>query len=275
VSATSSKHGKDGGPVSEAEEDAQRKEREKQFHNQTFSLDDGRTGGSRFYTVTEPSSDAFEAEILRRAAGRTVLEYGCGPGTHSFRLAKVAKRVIGIDISEVAIERARRRAVDRGVDNVEFHVMDAESLTFPDATFDLVCGRAIVHHLDVQRCFSTISRVLRPGGVALFQEPLGHNPLINLYRNFTPQLRTVDEHPLLKRDLEVARSYFERVEMRPFVMLSLMAVPFNNTPLFKPLLRFLTAVDSVLFALPPLRLMAWTSIWILENPTRRAETADR
>src|SRR3546814_4334755 len=44
------------------------------------------------------------------------------------------------------------------------------------------------------------SRVLRPGGRAVFIEPLGLNPAIELYRRFTPSARTPDEHPLLRRD---------------------------------------------------------------------------
>jgi ubiquinone/menaquinone biosynthesis C-methylase UbiE len=217
----------------------------------------------------QASTDFFQAEILRRAEGKTVLEYGCGPGTHSFKLANVASRVVGIDISEVAIEKAKERARTRGVGNVEFHVMNAEQLEFPDDVFDLVAGRAIVHHLDVRRCFSTVSRVLKPTGAALFQEPLGHNPLINLYRGATPNLRTVDEHPLLMSDLATAREFFHRVDYRPFILTSLAAAALHGTPLFGAALRLFNALDSGLFIAPLLRRYAWTSVWILEEPKRR------
>jgi ubiquinone/menaquinone biosynthesis C-methylase UbiE len=253
--------------VSEATDDPKRIEREKEFHNKTFAHS-VRDDALRFYSVMKPTNEYFEGQLTARAQGRRVLEYGCGPGTHSFRLAVVAERVVGIDISDVAIDQARDRAKAKGVENTEFHVMDAERLTFPDASFDLVCGRAIVHHLDVQRCFSTVARVLKPGGSALFHEPLGYNPLINLYRKMTPKMRTVDEHPLLKRDLTTAREYFERVEMHPFVLTALGAVPFKDTVLFKPLLRTLTALDSLLFRIPLVPLLAWTSVWILQNPKK-------
>ncbi len=253
--------------MSEETDDLTRKTREKDFHNKTFAHS-VRDDAQRFYSVMQPSSDYFESQLMSRAAGSTVLEYGCGPGTHSFRLAAVAKRVIGIDISDVAIDQARQRAKARGVENTEFHVMDAERLTLPDASLDLVCGRAIVHHLDVPRCFSTVSRVLKPGGSALFHEPLGYNPLINLYRKITPKMRTVDEHPLLRCDLETARKYFHRVEMHPFVLTSLGAVAFNGTALFQPALRTLSALDSALFHLPFVPLLAWTSVWILQDPKK-------
>lgn len=254
--------------MSERDEDRARKLREKEFHNEAFA-GDVRKDLDRFYSVVKPCTADFEREILERARGKVVLEYGCGPGTHSFRLAAVAQRVVGIDISEVAVEQARARAIAEGAGNTEFHVMDAENLSFPDAEFDLVCGRAIVHHLDVRRCFSTVARVLTPEGAALFHEPLGHNPVINLYRRLTPKMRTVDEHPLLMNDLEEARRHFERVEMRPYVLFSLIAAAFNRSGLFARALSALSAVDRACFALPFLRRYAWTSIWILEGPRPR------
>jgi SAM-dependent methyltransferase len=253
--------------VSETPAHPERKRREADFHNEEFSHS-SREKALHFYSVAQPAMDFFQSEIMRRASGKTVLEYGCGPGTHSFRLAMNARWVIGIDISQVAIEQARERARTRGAGNVEFHVMDAERLTFPDATFDLVCGRAIVHHLDVHRCFSTVARVLKPGGAALFQEPLGHNPLIELYRRRTPAMRTVDEHPLLMSDLAAARSYFDQVRFRPFVLSSLMAAFFSETVLFRPAFWLLSRLDSALFLIPFLRRFAWTSIWTLEGPKR-------
>src|SRR3546814_1101008 len=78
--------------------------------------------------------------------------------------------------------------------------MNAEAMTFPDDSFDLVFGSGIIHHLDIDRAFGEIARVLRPGGRAVFIEPLGLNPAIELYRRFTPSARTPDEHPLLRRD---------------------------------------------------------------------------
>ena len=259
--------------MSNATDDRKRKDLERDFHNKTFahSL---RDDAQRFYSVMKPTNEYFEGQLKSLAQGKTVLEYGCGPGTHSFRLAAVAERVVGIDISDVAISQARERAKAKGIENTEFHVMDAERLTFPDSTFDLVCGRAIVHHLDVQRCFENVSRVLKPGGSALFHEPLGYNPLINLYRKLTPKMRTGSEHPLLRKDLAMARDYFSRVELHPFVLTALGAVPFRDTALFKPLLGTLTALDSLLFRIPLVTLLAWTSIWILQDPKKRPSRDD-
>ena len=158
--------------------------------------------------------------------------------------------------------------MERNAPNTEFHVMDAENLTFPDATFDLVCGRAILHHLNLARAFQTIGRVLKPGGIAIFHEPLGHNPMVNLYRRFTPSKRTVDEHPLLDRDIDLARQYFDRVEVKPFVLFSLFAAPLHKVPGYRLLVGALEAVDRAVFRIPGAYRYGWTSIWIMQYPKR-------
>ena len=68
-------------------------------------------------------------------------------------------------------------------------------LDFPDATFDLVIGYGILHHLDADVALSEIRRVLKPGGRVLLQEPLADHPLLRLFRRFTPDARTEDEAP--------------------------------------------------------------------------------
>ena len=70
-------------------------------------------------------------------------------------------------------------------------------------------------------------RVLQPGGHAIFIEPLGHNPFINLYRKFTPTIRSEDEHPLLVKDLEMIKNLFPKVEVRYYYLASLLAAFFT------------------------------------------------
>ena len=250
-------------------EDDARKQRERAFHNDAFG-GDLRAGLGNIYKVAVPFSNHFRDMIVKEAEGKTILEYGCGPGTYSLQLAARAHRVIGIDISDVAVETARSRAIQRGASNTEFHRMDAEALTFDDGTFDLVCGRAILHHLDLRRSFSTIARVLKPEGKAFFLEPLGHNPIVNLYRKRTPALRTVDEHPLLKADYHLAQEYFKEVSITPAVLLPLAAVPLLKFRGGENARRMLAACDEVLLKLPWFRWQAWTSIWTFSGPKRTA-----
>ena len=92
--------------------------------------------------------------------------------------------------------------------------------------------------------------MLVPGGRGLFMEPLGHNPMVNLYRRMTPKMRTPDEHPLLMSDFALAERSFERVEVTMSVLTSLLALPFagrGGGDGFDKLLARLTAADDALF----------------------------
>ena len=218
--------------------DDDRKSREAEFHDRAFA-DETRQKVQKWYLLH--SAQDFYRELLEsRSDGAEVLEYGCGPGSHSYFVAEHgAGNVVGIDISPVGIEKAAAEAEKRGLENISFRVMDAEQLEFADNSFDLVCGSAILHHLDLERAYAGLARVLRPTGTALFVEPLGHNPIINLYRNRTPSLRTVDEHPLLFDDLKQADRWFGNVRARFYYLGALAAVPARNTAAFDGLVRSL------------------------------------
>jgi SAM-dependent methyltransferase len=243
--------------------------RERDAHNRMFS-EHTRKGADKFYKIIHDSRALYEHTLSTRSVGGSALEYGCGMGSHSqFIARRGAARVVGIDISDVAIANARADAAAAGLHNAEYHVMNAEQLAFDDNSFDLICGTAILHHLDLDRAYAEIARVLRPGGVAVFMEPLGHNPLINLYRRLTPNLRTVDEHPLMMRDLAAARRHFAAVTPRFFVLSTLAAVPFHGRSYFRRLLHLLEGTDAMLFRLLPFtRRFAWQTIIALENPIK-------
>jgi ubiquinone/menaquinone biosynthesis C-methylase UbiE len=193
---------------------------ERDFHNLRFGAErDPREHLSRWYSAVRHGAEWQDDLVVRKAAGKDVLEYGCSDGSQALdnlRLPEICSSLKGIDISDKAIEKARDRAKRLGYQNAEFHVMNAEAMSFPDGMFDVVFGRGILHHLELERSFREISRVLKGGGLAIFSEPLGHNPLINMYRNRTPGMRTPDEHPLLIEDFKHAKKYFSRVVMKPY-----------------------------------------------------------
>src|SRR5262249_33262285 len=122
-----------------------RKEREVAFHNFRFSTgmrgeDEKQSDGvEKFYSVAEASRSFYIRTIRDGCKDKRVLEYGYGTNSNSFNLGMREARVTGIDISDVAVGVAQERATQMGLSNVDFQVMDAESLKFPDSTFDLIC----------------------------------------------------------------------------------------------------------------------------------------
>jgi SAM-dependent methyltransferase len=226
---------------------------------------------SKYYAISRRSHQMYRDLLLSECSGRTVLDYGCGTGATALLLAEHGAKVTGIDISEVAIRIARKQAALRGFSDAAFSVMDAEALEFKVNSFDMVCGMGILHHLQLQRALSELVRVLKPTGKALFLEPMGHNPAINLYRKFTPDLRTSNEHPLTRGDLTLAARSFEEATWRFFHVFTLLAVPWRRTKWFPSLLATLERLDEHLCERSPrARSLAWQVLMVLDGPQKRS-----
>ncbi|MFN2565531.1 MAG: class I SAM-dependent methyltransferase [Gemmatimonadaceae bacterium] len=243
-------------------------DREREFHNREYHDLARRTVWS-YYGVARRWSGDYRSLLLQLCPGKQVLEYGCGGGSSAPVLAWTGAKVTGIDLSEVAIEQAREAARAQGLE-IEYRVMNAEAMSFDDESFDLICGTGILHHLDLRGAYGEVARTLRPGGTAVFAEPLAHNPAINLYRRLTPRIRTEDEHPLLMRDFDLARRYFRRVEVRYYTLFPLLLLPVRGTRVFQGVLPLFEALDTAVFsALPFLRRFAWCAIVTLSEPVVR------
>jgi SAM-dependent methyltransferase len=239
--------------------DDDRYQRERAFHDDRFSTE--ARPADRFYNDSiDRSLEAFLRALDALPAGAEALDYGCGAtALAAIHLARRGQRVMAVDLSPVAIEQARARASSFGVaDRIAFRVGNAEALDLPDESFDVVAGTGILHHLDLQAAYAEIARVIKPAGTAVFVEPLGHNPLINLYRKRTPEQRTPDEHPLLMRDFEVARRWFSQIELQYFQLTSLITLPLHQIRGNQRLIDQLDRVDRVLFRrVPVLGRYAW------------------
>jgi ubiquinone/menaquinone biosynthesis C-methylase UbiE len=102
-----------------------------------------------------------------RYSGQKVLEIGCGTATDLLQFARGGASVTGIDLTPRSIEIARRRFQTYGF-AADLAVGDSESLSFPDASFDLVYSFGVLHHTpDTQAAIGEVHRVLRPGGRAI------------------------------------------------------------------------------------------------------------
>ncbi len=239
-------------------------QKEKEFHNIRFNKET-RDSLDKYYSISFLIEGFYQNELYHSCKNKRLLEYGCGLGKHSFELAKVAGEVYSIDISDVAIDKAQKKALSENVNNTIFKVMNAESLEFPNGFFDSVCGISILHHLDLEASLSELSRVLKPDGKAFFIEPLGHNPFINLFRKLTSNLRTEDEHPLLNKDLILLNQYFSGVKIKYYYLTCLFTIPFRNKKMFVPLVNFFNGLDQLLFKMDFFKSQAWQVVIEVSN----------
>jgi phosphatidylethanolamine/phosphatidyl-N-methylethanolamine N-methyltransferase len=106
--------------------------------------------------------------------GGRILEVGVGTG---LSLADYGRgtRVVGVDISEPMLEKARNRVEAQGLSHVEaLEVMDAEHLTVPDASFDVVVAQYVVTAIpNPERALDEFARVVRPGGEIILTSRIG------------------------------------------------------------------------------------------------------
>ena len=103
-----------------------------------------------------------------------ILDVGCGPGTITCGLAKYAPqgKVLGVDYSEEVVEKARKEARERGVENVSFQAGSAHELPFEDESFDVVhCHAVLVHLPDALSALKEMRRVCKAGGYVAAREP--------------------------------------------------------------------------------------------------------
>jgi SAM-dependent methyltransferase len=189
--------------------------------------------------LAPPLSTVYPLEyaysLLGDVAGRTVLDFGCGRGENSLLLARRGARVIGVDISESLLRIATRRLHVNGLGNsARFIVGSAHDLPLGEQSVDIVLGIAILHHLDLRATAREIHRVLKPGGRAIFKEPVRDSAAVRFIRTLIPY-RAPDvspfERPLTTPELRDFSAPFRRSAVRAF------SLPFVNIVQALPSLR--------------------------------------
>lgn len=126
--------------------------------------------GTQFQRMMVNRRAARQAAFLlpHLRPGMDLLDCGSGPGSITADLASLVApgQVVGIDIGEEEVERARAYAAETGIANVTFRVGDVYALPFADSIFDAVFSNALLDHLrSPQQAIAEMYRVLKPGGV--------------------------------------------------------------------------------------------------------------
>jgi ubiquinone/menaquinone biosynthesis C-methylase UbiE len=149
----------------------------------------------------------FAKDLVKKASlsrGDVVLDLGTGSGAAAFEASKACPSVglvVGIDRSDAMIALARKEAIKTHTHNLRFIKMNGEALNFPDGFFDAAisnCGIAIT---DFGKGLNEILRVLRPGGVIVFND--WHLIDVKPHRVFGEVLRkyrTANPSPQLARE---------------------------------------------------------------------------
>jgi ubiquinone/menaquinone biosynthesis C-methylase UbiE len=152
----------------------------------------------------ETLAGRFE-QWLPASDGVELLDVGCGTGASFQIYRRRAKRYVGLDLSDRAIELARKKAPER-----EWLVGDACRLPFADGTFDVVAFSSVLHHIpDFSRAVTEATRVIRPGGTVFAFDPNVYHPGMLLLRHprspfYLREGVSADERPLRPSALRAA-----------------------------------------------------------------------
>jgi SAM-dependent methyltransferase len=223
-------------------------------------LDPEASKNRRFYEAAGGVRESLNQWIRTTAPGAIFLDYACGNGLYSIEAAKAgAEYVVGIDISPTSVENATRTAASHDLTPISFLQRDCESTTLPDGVFDAVLCSGMLHHLDLNSAFPELARIMAPGGRIYCQEALEYNPVIQLYRNRTPELRTrwEKDHILGMKDIKFAKRWFRVENLRFYLMVSPLATFLPSGAMRRAGLSVGRAVDSVLTRVPLLRYWSW------------------
>jgi SAM-dependent methyltransferase len=234
---------------------------EQQFHDDFYGGEAEQIFSSPLYRQLI----ARHVEFLRAAtpglSAARVLSLGCGDGYRELAMAPYADRVVGIDLSPVAIARARQRAAALGVTNVLFQVGDVERIAEQvEGAIDVVWCAGVLHHLTRAQSLAllrTARAVLVPDGSFVSMDP-NAGRAVNLFKPFFrrayARYHSDDERELRPARVAemIAAAGFDAVEVRyTDAFISPLAWLFPRLP--APLAPLLARLDRLWVRLPVVR----------------------
>lgn len=187
---------------------------------------------------------------------------GVGLGSDVGFLKDKSSFIIGIDLSTTRIKECQ--GLFQG-EKVSFLVCDADFLPFREGSFDVIFGKAILHHLpSPQHSIEEVYRVANENAFLIIAEPSLLNPIAMIGRKFFPtSIHTPSEHPFIPSSLiGLISKYFNIVESQ-FLYFSSSIVPILSKyfPAFKKIIKSAFLFDSVLLEnVPMLNELCWITV---------------
>lgn len=254
---------------------------EAKFHDQWSSLADIEKIDVQKYFSTEVASDyRLAMEFLGDLKNKKILDLGCGFGETSVYFALQGAKVISLEISPGMLMCVGKLADKWGVRRkIKLVESPAEKIPLESESVDLVFGGNVLHHVDIKRTSKEVKRILKIGGRAVFIEPLGYNPLIQIYRYLAGDVRTKMERPFTFRDIKLFGKGFKSVQHRERQLLTtLIFVWFflgerispkevrywkkinDESDRYEKAYRILKKIDFAILKIPLINRMCWNTV---------------
>jgi SAM-dependent methyltransferase len=222
-----------------------------------------------FHAPNSERGEALFAQLIAEAvrSGGSVLDAGCATGETARRAVELgASKVLAVDLSERFLEEARQRGDGEG--RIEYRLHD---LHHPlEGRFDLVVGRAVLHHIDWRSFLRrTFDENLEPGGRLVFMEPMSH-PMTIAFHRLVPSAHTPGEYPLNREDVHWLERAFPQCTVHPINFVSFPAGVLSSFLFRSPrnsLTRAADAIDRRLERRGSMRGFARQAVIVIEKPS--------
>lgn len=168
----------------------------------------------RVKELESEKSDLWMAEIAKHLPAQktlNILDLGTGTGFFCFLLAQLGHNTTGIDLTESMIDKARELSKKLQIQS-DFHVMDAESPSFADGSFDVLISRNLTWTLpNLEKAYGNWHRLLKPGGLLInfdadyhHQQPDTQLPANHSHKTMSQEL--VAKHNRIMQELSTVQA---------------------------------------------------------------------
>lgn len=254
---------------------------EAEFHNQWGNSTEVNKIDVEKYFSSKASSDYYSAmKLFGDLKNKEILDLGCGLGEASVYFALQKAKVFSLDISPGMLTCVKKLAKKYKVyPKIKFLEAPAERIPLGRESLDFIFGGNVLHHVDITKTSKEIKRVLKKRGKAVFIEPLGYNPIIQIYRFLAGDVRTKMEKPFTFRDIHnLGRGFRSIQHVEKQFLTTLIFVWFflgerlnprkvrywkrivDESEKYEKAFTFLERFDSMVLKIPFLNRMCWNTV---------------
>jgi ubiquinone/menaquinone biosynthesis C-methylase UbiE len=222
---------------------------------------------------------SFALNNLGDIDGKMIVYVGCVSGAMSIFFALQGATVVGIDINDNALEKAKKLALQWNVENkCMFLNSCAESIPIDSNSIDIIFSKSTIQYMKRKDALAEYKRILKSDGTLVLIENLPFNPFINIYRLHRKLFSTTPEESryiksilgyLTFNEINDLKNDFDKVthkEYHLFSMFAIYLIRHKKYGIIKNILILLTALDNFLFdRIYFMRYLAWFTAIVYQD----------